>query len=137
MELVLVFQVAEEFYGLEIAHIQEVVDSPTYHYIPKAPESFVGAINFHGTILPVLDLMEHLSFPRGERDHRVIVLVPSICRLALSPSTICKVVPMDSDSMTPLQEDGNRNFIRAMFTHDEKMINLLDLAALCESLNII
>ena len=56
MELVLIFRLADEWFGLEVDDIQEIVESPELNYVPRAPESIIGAINFHGNIVPVLDL---------------------------------------------------------------------------------
>lgn len=138
MEQVLVFQVGEEFYGLEIGNIQEVVESPSFHYIPKAPESFRGAINFHGSIIPVIDLPIHIGDSPGDRDHRVIVLLPSLARIALATTSIHRVVPVDLDSLTPTQDDiGTEKYIRSVFSHDNMMVNLLDIVRLLEGLQSI
>ena len=56
MDRVLLFRLGDDLYALEVDQVQEVVESPRYHYIPRAPAGFAGAINFHGSIVPVLDL---------------------------------------------------------------------------------
>ena len=58
MEQFLLFHLDRELFGLQIAHIQEIVESPVLHYIPRAPRHFIGAINFHGNVVPVVDLAE-------------------------------------------------------------------------------
>ena len=132
---VLLFRLGEELYGLEVAKIQEVVDSPVLYYIPRASEHFLGAINFHGIILPVLDLADYLGFTRHQRDNRVIVLVSDLCSLALAVTSVGKIVTCDPDALLPLQQDRQEAcHIRAVLSRDEEMINLLDSARLMASL---
>ena len=132
MEQVLVFRLGEELYGLEISHIQEVVETPAFHYIPRAPAFWTGAINFHGSILPVLDLPDYLGFTGQERDHRVIALVN--CPLALAVSAIHRIMPLDPELLLPFrQESEEKRYIRAVFNREVEMINLLDVVQLLAS----
>ena len=136
MEQVLVFDLGEERYGLEVGHIQEVADSPALHYIPQAPEVFLGAINFHGQILPVLDLCNFLEFPAGPHDPRKIVLAVEGCGLALAATAVHRIVPLAAEALLPFQgSPGRESFIRAVFHHQGRMINLLDLPRLLRRLD--
>lgn len=136
MDQVLVFDLGEERYGLEVGHIQEVADSPGLHYIPQAPGHFLGAINFHGQILPVLDLCKYLEFPDGPHDPRKIVLAVEGCALALAVTAVHRIVPLAADSLLPFQgTPGRESFIRAVFHHQGRMINLLDIPRLLRRLD--
>jgi purine-binding chemotaxis protein CheW len=132
---VLVFRLGEELYGLEVGKIQEVVESPVMYYIPRASEHLLGAINFHGTILPVLDLTAYLGLGREKRDHRVIVLASDLCSMALAVTAVERIVPCDADSLLPFpQERQAACYIRAVLSREEEMINLLDATPLLTSL---
>ncbi len=135
MEQVLIFGLGEECYGLEISRVQEVVAAPVHHYIPRAPAVLLGAINFHGSVLPVLDLTTWLGFPAAGKDPRVIVLTAEHCRLALAVDRVRRIVPLDESALIPCQaEEGEENFIRAVLGHNGEMINLLDVERLAASL---
>lgn len=135
MEQVLVFRVAEELYGLEVAKIQEVSESLPLHYIPRAPAHLLGAVNFHGNILPVLDLAAYLGFPRGQRDPRVVVLVPELGALALAVTTVGRIVGFEADALLPFPQERQADCcIRAVLSREGEMINLLDTARLLASL---
>ena len=137
MELVLVFRLGEELCALEVAHIQEVLESPRYHYIPLAPADFPGAINFHGSILPVLDLGVRLGVAGDQQHGRIIVLAASLCPLALAVTAIERIVPLDADTLLPPREDGRlAGCSRAAFSLDGEIINLLDAARLLASLEM-
>lgn len=135
MEQVLIFRLGEELHALEVAHVQEVVESPRYHYIPLAPAAFLGAINFHGSILPVLDLGVCLGIAGDQRDGRIVVLATALCSLALAVSAIRRIVPLDAEALLPPRIEGPlAGCSRGVFSLDDETINLLDAARLLASL---
>lgn len=135
MSQVLVFRIEDELYGLEVTRIQEVAEAPALHYIPRAPEFFLGAINFHGNILPVLDLGAFLGFAPRKNDTRVIVLTSAECSMALATHHIRGFVPHDAEALTPVDQEQKRDFyIRSVMNHEEQMINLLDIDGLLDHL---
>ncbi len=62
MILTLIFTLGEVVYGLEIDAIQEIIEDPVLHHVPRAEGVLKGAINFHGQILALVDLPELLGF---------------------------------------------------------------------------
>lgn len=131
LEQLLAFRLGGELYGLEIAHIQEVVEAPPLYTIPRAPAAMPGALNFHGSILPVLDLAAFLDFATGKRDARVLVLSPAVAHLALAVTALRGVIPFAPESLLPTREEQTRaTCIRAVLTQGREMINLLDLKTL-------
>ena len=54
MILTLLFTLGEEVYGLEVDAIQEIVEDPSLHFVPRAEGILTGAINFHNQILEKL-----------------------------------------------------------------------------------
>jgi len=138
MEQVLVFHLGEETFGLEVGFIQEVVESPLLHYIPRASPHILGAINFHGNILPVLDLAACQGFASGTRDHRVIVLPPEVCSLALAVASIRRIIPLDAEALLPFpREQQGQLYIRAVLNYQGTMVNLLDTTRLLASLETV
>lgn len=135
MDLVLTFRLGEELYGIEVSQVQEIVEAPSFDYIPLVPPGYLGAINFHGVILPVLDLAAHLGFADCGRDPRVIVLPAATCVLGLGVTTVGRIYPLERDQMLPYrQERSEEVFIREVFNRDGEMINMLDLARMLASL---
>jgi purine-binding chemotaxis protein CheW len=140
MEQILVFGLGEgeDLYALEVANLQEVVESPPLHYIPRAPEHFEGAINYHGTVLPVLDLSSYLGFPEKNRDPRIVVLAFELCRMALRVASVHKIISVDPAAFQPAgEEDQTANiYVRTVIRReeDDPVIKLLDVARLLASL---
>lgn len=135
MELMLAFSLGNEQYGLEVRHLQEIVERPMVHYVPRAPALLQGAINFHGSIVPVLDLAELLGFPRQETAPRLLVLTPEWCSLALAVHGLRRIVPMKPEHLLPLPaERRDEGYIHAAYALSGEIINLLDPARLLAGL---
>ncbi len=134
MAQILIFALAQETYGLEIARIQEVVAAPRLHVIPRAPRGLLGALNFHGSVVPVLDLGFWLGFSTSRRDPRVIVLAHEACRLALAVEQIRRITPAHAETLVADRAQHGAPCTRAVLELDGEMINLLDLEAVVMSL---
>jgi purine-binding chemotaxis protein CheW len=135
MQLVLIFRLADEWFGLEVDDIQEIVESPVLNFVPRAPEAIIGAINFHGNIVPVLDLGNHLGLADSTYGERAVVLPIGQKALALGVSAIHRIVPLDPELMLPCQQEEQKNLhIRMLYNYDGKMINMLDISSLHSSL---
>jgi purine-binding chemotaxis protein CheW len=135
MELALTFRLGEDLFGLAVPHIQEVVESPPLHYIPRSPAGFLGAINCHGRILPVLDLAAHLGLGGDCRDARVVVLAPEACAVALAVTTLQRFVPLAAATEQPAAgEEAVSGCVAAILEHEGENIRLLDVARLRASL---
>jgi len=131
MEQMLVFGLGAELYGLEVTQIQEIVERPAIHYIPRAPARLLGAVNFHGSIIPVLDLATFLGFPPGELSPRVLVLPFQLCSLALAVHSTQRIVAIDADALMPVdRERQEESCIRAAMNCKGQIINILDVPSL-------
>ena len=58
--LFLVFQIGANRYGLEARELIEVLPLLNLTAIPKVPRGIAGVFNYHGTLVPAIDLSELL-----------------------------------------------------------------------------
>jgi len=138
MKQVLIFRLGGEWFGLEIARIQEVVETPDLDYIPRAPQWLLGAMNLHGQIVPVLDLAGYLQIVSLAPPSRTVVLSTAIAVLALGVSEIFRIVSLAEDAFLPSAEENHQNkHITALYDYQGLVINMLDATSLVESLNSI
>jgi purine-binding chemotaxis protein CheW len=126
MILTLIFTLGEVVYGLEIDAIQEIIEDPVLHHVPRAEGVLKGAINFHGQILAMVDLPELLGFAGAMRDPRRVVLTPAGKSLVLTVSSIQRIVPLDLANMHAPPENCEKGAIRGVADMDETAVNLLD-----------
>jgi purine-binding chemotaxis protein CheW len=126
MTLTLIFTLGDELYGLEIDAVQEIIENPVVHYVPRASGVVEGAINFHGQILAAIDLPALLGFASEQRDHRRVVLTADFKSLALSVNGIQRIVELDLTALEPPPASSQQKAIRGVAQLDGTEINLLD-----------
>lgn len=136
MEQFLLFYLERELFGLRIDYIQEIVESPALHYIPRAPQHYCGAINFHGNVVPVIDLAGLIGYETTARDERVVVLPLQVATLGLAFTSVGRIVSLDPEGMQPVQPDAtSKQLIHGVLTSPEGMVNLLDVPQLLSNLD--
>jgi chemotaxis signal transduction protein len=126
MTLVLIFTLGEEVYGLEIEAVQEIIEDPPLHYVPRAEGVLVGAVNFHGQVLAVIDLPTLFGLSGQKRDHRRVVLAPQFKSLVLTVSSVQKIVRIDLSTLQPPSTKTGPGAVRGVATLDELVVNMLD-----------
>ncbi len=127
MNQLLPFKLGDETYALELPEIQEVMENLTVYPLPGAPQTIVGAINFHGRIVPVIDLPLLLGFSAGKRSERMIVLTDQHGPAALWVDQLRPIINVDLVQETLSQSDSEQDCIRGVLNWREEMINLFDL----------
>lgn len=136
MEKVLTFELGDELYGLPLTSIQEVVEPTDLYPIPSAPDRYLGAINCHGTILPILDLPALLGFVAGRRDGKMIVIDGGMARLGFCVSRLGEIIePDDDDDNFTEERQLPECCVERVLDHRGRMIHLLDLTALLARLD--
>lgn len=134
MAQLLAFRAGDELYGLEVERLRELCESPTLHHIPLAPPPLLGAVNLHGTVVPVLDLPAHLGFPGGRCDPRVVALAPGNGALALAVTAVEGIVAYDPEALQSSEEQSGRYCRAALDRDGEETIHLLDAERLLAEL---
>ena len=73
-----VFELANEVYGISIGTVREIIRMQTITYVPDAPEFVKGVINLRGRVIPVVDLRKRFGLPVTEPTPESRVLVVDI-----------------------------------------------------------
>ena len=124
----LIFTLAGRRYAFELTQVAEVVEQPVTWPIPLAPLCYPGAMNFHGTIVAVMDLAIFFGLPGGHGAQKVIVLDTRIAALAFVVESIVRITPLNRAEITPTPCDDA--FASADFNLPEGKITLLDASAI-------
>jgi purine-binding chemotaxis protein CheW len=79
----LTFALDNEFYGVEIRYITEIIGLQPITAVPELPKFICGIINLRGKIIPVMDvrLRFHKSF--REYDDRTCVIIIDLMNLTM------------------------------------------------------
>lgn len=128
----LVIVLAEERYGVEIAHVADVVPLRELTPVPCTPSLVLGVINHRGRVLPVLDLRRLFDLAgQGIADGSRVVVVETVgMRFGLYSDVVKGIVPVGVDEISPPPAalGGGRQALLRGVTAD--MLAVLDLDAL-------
>lgn len=68
--LLVKFKIGDNYYAIDTDNVVEIVPAITFRPIPGTPDFFVGIFDYHGQIIPVIDVC------------RLTINTPSILRLS-------------------------------------------------------
>ena len=134
----LTFRVGEQEYSLDIMSVREIRGWTSTTSLPHSPDFMRGVINLRGTVLPVMDLASRLNLPGREVTDRNVIIVVSLdgALTGLLVDAVSDIITLsESDLQAPpeMSADQNHAVIKALTMVDERMIRVLDLAAVIPS----
>jgi chemotaxis signal transduction protein len=127
----LLFRLAGRRIAIDLGVVAEVSEIPSCWPIPLVPSCFIGVINFHGALVPVLDLAMYLKSGRGLPQGKVMVLDKQLCDLALWVDGVERITGEDAAVIDRIPEEP---FMQSLLQLHEEEIPLLDAAALLDAL---
>lgn len=125
----LIFIVAGRRFAFDLAQVAEVEEPPLTWPIPMAPHCYAGAMNFHGTIVAVMDLSMFLGLPGDHPAEKLIVLDTRIAALAFQVERVMRIVSVDQ---ADVREGADGAFATALLNLPDGEATLLDAAAMAE-----
>ena len=124
----LIFTLAGRRCAFDLAQVAEVVEQPATWPIPIAPSCYHGAMNFHGTIVAVMDLGMFLKLTGEHASDNVIVLDTRIAALAFSVESIVRITPQGQADISG--SPGTEPFSLGQLNLPEGRAQLLDAVAI-------
>jgi len=132
---IVVFELGEERYGLDIATVYEIIRHQPITAVPQAPAFVEGVINLRGRIIPVVDLRERFGMATGEltRASRIVVAEAAGTRVGLVVDGVSEVLMVPADAIEPTPEvaaGSEAAYLRGIAKLGERLIILLALDGL-------
>ncbi len=121
-----------DLYGVEVAHVQEVLKSQGLTRVPLAPVAVAGLINLRGQVVTAIELRERLGRPARPAGTEAVVIVVRLHGEAVSllVDSIADVVDVDLRDFEapPDTLDGSaRELIRGAYKLDGHLLLALDV----------
>jgi len=89
----LLFMLQGGRFAVNLLQVAEVDEPPQTWPVPGAPPCYAGAMNFHDTIVAVMDLADFLGLPGDSEAEKVIVADPGIASLAFLVEHVIRIAP--------------------------------------------
>ena len=98
-----VFELAEEHYGVDIGAVQSIIKMEQVTVVPRAPDFVEGVINLRGTVLPVIDLRLRfgLSAKETTKDTRIAVVEIDSTEVGMVVDGVSEVLMVSDEDIEP------------------------------------
>jgi len=102
----LTFSLGNEFYGLEICYVTEIIGIQPVTEVPEVPQYVRGIINLRGKIIPVMDVRLRFKKPFRDYNDRTCVVVVEIrdVSVGLIVDSVSEVLSIRDEDIVPPQE---------------------------------
>ncbi|MDR3587289.1 MAG: chemotaxis protein CheW [Desulfosporosinus sp.] len=141
----LTFCMGNDFYGIEIKYVTEIIGLQPITEIPEMPEYIKGIINLRGKIIPVMDVRLRFRKPFREYNDRTCIVVIEISEVSvgLIVDSVSEVISIpDEEIVAPpsMAKQGNK-YIKGigkvgtdvkLLLDSDKLLNDTDLENLSE-----
>jgi len=131
---ILTFRLEGEIFGLDVDHVQEIIDPLPMVRVPLAGVEAPGLMNVRGSIVPLLALRRRLGKGDAARtdDSRLIVLDVPVggepTRIAIEADAVEQVIELGPGSFEPVPElgiDYPPQYLEAVARIDGELVILL------------
>lgn len=131
MQLV-VFDLAAEFYGVDIATVREIIRMQAITRVPGAPSFVEGIINLRGQVIPVVDLRKRLGLNVSEQtdDSRIVWVTINKHDVGVIVDAVTEVLRIPVSAIEPpsaMVAGVDSDYLRGIAKLESRLIILLDL----------
>lgn len=134
---VVVFQLADELYALDIHAVQEIVRMQPITKVPGVESWVEGITNLRGRVVPVLDMRERCGLPvhAYTADTRIVVVsggseLGSTEMVGLIVDAVTEVMRIPSEQIEPpgiIVKDQQKAIVRGIAKLPDRLVSVIDL----------
>lgn len=115
----LTFILGNEFYGIEIKYVTEIVGMQPITEVPELPDYIRGIINLRGKIIPVMDVRLRFKKPLREYNDRTCIIVVDIrdISIGLIIDSVSEVLSIPGEDIVPppeVNKGHNNRYIKGI-----------------------
>ena len=90
------FKSGNEFFGLKIQYVNEIIQIPSITEVPRTEEYIKGLINLRGKIIPVIDVRLRFKQETFEYNDRTCIIV-----VIVNDVTVAEVIEIKEENILP------------------------------------
>lgn len=132
-----IFGLSGQVFGVDVAHVREILDLQRINRLPNAAQDCVGVIDTRGESIPIIDLCRRFAMPGSEADAdtRIIVFefqsAGRLQAIGTLADRVLGVVPVEPDEVEPAPasafEGLSAGSVTGLVRRDGELVTLLAL----------
>ncbi|MGM0502608.1 MAG: chemotaxis protein CheW [Bacillota bacterium] len=132
------FNLGKEQYGIELNEGREILIPSEITRVPNTPDYVTGVINLRGRVITILDFKNLLSIEESknnnEADKRIIITTIENITSGFIVDQMQGVLTLAAEDIeTENNNEMNSEFIKGIYTKNDKLIPVIDLKRLIAS----
>jgi len=126
------FKLADETYGINVMHVQEVLRISEIAPVPGAPAYVLGIINLRGNVVTVIDTRSRFGLPSAETDDssRIVIIESEEMVVGILVDSVAEVVELNQseiDSAPNVGNDESSRYIQGVANRESDLLIVVDL----------
>ncbi len=126
------FRLADETYGINVMHVQEVLRITEIAPVPGAPDYVLGIINLRGNVVTVIDTRTRFGLPRAETDDssRIVIIESEQQVVGILVDSVAEVVELHQSEIDSAPNVGNEEssrYIQGVANRESDLLIVVDL----------
>lgn len=141
VQQLIVFGLGDEYYGVDIQDVSEVVVPPPITPLPNVPAHIAGVFSLRGNIIPVTDLKAFLGLSEGEQEKifHIVVIKHGDYKTGLFTEASAGIAEIPISEMAPpvaTLDQGKGELIKGQVKWNDKLIAVLNAGNVIEKTRI-
>lgn len=144
----LMFFLKEEYYGLPILNVNEIIGLMKITEIPQSPPFLKGVINLRGKIIPIMDLRLRFEMEEKAYDEQTCIIIveteinsrkTSIGLLVDKVAEVVNVYESNIEAPPDLGQNSDSKLLTGIGKVKDKVVMLLDIQTIinCDGLSLL
>lgn len=134
-ETYLTFTLGNEYFALDVEHVEKILEFQPVTEVPKAPEYMLGVFNLRGEVIPLVDTRIKFGMTKTEINTSTCILVITIhsegeaIKLGALVDTVNEVVKYNTKELMNLPTVGKQNkteFLNGVLKVNNRFVLLLN-----------
>jgi purine-binding chemotaxis protein CheW len=138
---IVTFRLEDEWYGVKVTSVKEVMRVPKITYLPSAPDFIAGIVSLRGNISSVTDLRRVFGLKEGRITDisRIVVIESDIFQTGLLVDEAFEVIDVRVSKIEPpltTLDSSNAQYIEGEYRDRERLIVILNIEELIKRIEI-
>lgn len=135
---IVIFKSGNEYFGLDIENVREIIDVQQVFKVPEAPDFIEGLINLRNSVYTLVNLRRKFNLPSKEHDENTkIIITNSDSSIGFLVDEVCEITGIDSSAVDNSEEaikKYSKKNISGITKVDDKTVLIIDIKQFIEKL---
>ena len=125
-----VFIIGNEFFGIDISRVYEILRLQKIFTIPGLPEFLSGVMNVRGAVIPVMDLRRRFGLRPAGRKERIILVRYGREKIGFLVDEVREIMMLEQDEIRPspsIFKGFRTDYLTGLGKKDDKIILILNI----------